>query len=264
MDGSILPGQVAVNPNGAYVYLAAHELLDPLGPFEPVFYGFRRDVDTGVLKQVQRLVGLVDVDNFDPFGTTGDVWAFDAAGRHLYVPKRSGKVALLARQDACGSAPLTGCEVVDASTLKVLEKPGPKDVLSWKWKGAAPLVAGDPTATTGFTLCLYDGSASPQPLVSNEVAPGGTCGTKPCWSAPVSGFKYGNKDGAPDGVTKLKLTTAAPGKIVVKGKGGGLPLLGLPYASPVTVQLLASNGECWEASYTAPVLSDATQYKATQ
>jgi hypothetical protein len=81
---------------------------------------------------------------------------------------------------------------------------------------------------------------------------------------PVSGFKYGNKDGAPDGVTTLKLTTAAPGKVVVKGKGGGLPPLGLPYASPVTVQLRATNGECWETVYTAPVLSDPTQYKATQ
>jgi hypothetical protein len=59
-------------------------------------------------------------------------------------------------------------------------------------------------------------------------------------------------------------TSVAPGRITVKGKGGGLPLLNLPYASPFTVQLLASNGECWQATYAAPVLRDASPYKATE
>ena len=52
--------------------------------------------------------------------------------------------------------------------------------------------------------------------------------------------------------------------LVVKGKGPWLPPIGLPYAAPVTVQLQASSGGCWEAQFATPTLSTSTLFKAKQ
>jgi hypothetical protein len=143
---------------------------------------------------------------------------------------------------------------------------GPRDLVAWKWKAPGAIVVGDPSAATELAFCVYDGSAAPQPIVSSLVEPGGTCGAKPCWAPNATGYKYVDKVGSPDGVTKVRLLTGTSGtaKIVLKGKGASLPPLQLPYATPVTVQLQASNGECWSAAYASPTISTAAQFKASQ
>ncbi len=170
----------------------------------------------------------------------------------------------------CGAAPASGCRrsiQPGKSSLLVKDKPlDTGDLLTWKWtKGAVTPQAdfGTPTTSTGYQLCIYDGGAN---LVSSSAIPAaGVCAGKACWTGNVSGFKYADKEGTPDGVTKLVLKQGlAPGKakIMLKGRGANLNLPALPLAEPVTVQLRNGDGVCWEAVYSAPPnKNDPTQFK---
>jgi hypothetical protein len=136
------------------------------------------------------------------------------------------------------------------------------DQITWKWlKGEATAVAdfGDPVNTDDYALCIYDESGPEPALLFGAVAPaGGTCAGKPCWTAAGAGFKYGNKEAVPDGLTGIKLKAGSAGKaaLQVKGKGEKLeswsagfpsPPLGLP----LRVQFQLSEGTCWETRHTA-------------
>jgi hypothetical protein len=126
----------------------------------------------------------------------------------------------------------------------------------WKWvKGTLTTKAdfGDPLASTGYQLCVYDGTST---LVSHAEAPaGGNCNSKrprPCWKESGTGFKYVDRDLTPDGLQKVQLKAGLDGKakILVKGKGDLLSLPPMPIQTlPVTVQLINDDGTCWEARY---------------
>src|SRR5258705_194027 len=61
------------------------------------------------------------------------------------------------------------------------------------------------SGTATYRVCVYDGTANPQPRMELDVPQGGTCGTKPCWKANgPNGVGYANKAGTPNGVTALK------------------------------------------------------------
>ena len=92
------------------------------------------------------------------------------------------------------------------------------------------------------------------------------CGTKPCWKAfGTIGFKYGDKTGTPDGLTKgvLKGGAAGTAKIQVKGAGTNLHLPTLPLMTPVRVQLRqSSSSACWEANYSMATTNTGSVFKA--
>jgi hypothetical protein len=54
---------------------------------------------------------------------------------------------------------------------------------------------------------------------------------------------------------------AGAARIKVTASGGNLPVLGLPPAPPLLVQLQASTGECWEARFSAPTANDGKVFK---
>ena len=94
---------------------------------------------------------------------------------------------------------------------------------------------------------------TPEIVNRTDVPPGGTCGTIPCWRAvgapslPV-GYKYLDKPGTSDGITKIKLKSVntKPARIGIRGKGANIPEpLPFPLTTPVEVQLQTSQGECW-------------------
>jgi cysteine-rich repeat protein len=174
--------------------------------------------------------------------------------------------------EPCGAAPRSGCRlpaVAKKSSLALTDKvPDAGDKLQWKWsKGTVSPLAdfGDPTTTSDYQLCIYDGA--PGPRVSAHVPAGGMCAGKPCWSAKPTGFAYKNKALTPDGISQITLKAglaSGVAKIAVKGQGTDLPMPALlPIAAPVRVQLInRENDVCWEAVYSALTKHDAVQLKA--
>jgi len=126
---------------------------------------------------------------------------------------------------------------------------------------------GDPTGATTLGICLYDASASSQPLIARKVLPGGTCGTKPCWKVVPGGYRYKNKLGSADGVTDVKLRVGGSGEIalLIKGKGASLDVPSLGFLTPVRLQLLASDAggvTCWESTFASAIKNEPTLFKA--
>lgn len=125
-----------------------------------------------------------------------------------------------------------------------------KDFLLRKWiKGAATDVTefGDPTSSSTYELCLYDGGG----LVASGTAPAGIA-----WTAKATGFKYRDKTSSPNGLetVTLKAGAAAKAKIIVRGKGLNLSMPNLEMlTSPLTVQLKRGGGSvCWGATFSFP------------
>jgi cysteine-rich repeat protein len=160
--------------------------------------------------------------------------------------------------------PAAGCRtpVQPGKALFILRDrvPDEKDQLQWTWsKGQAtdPTDFGDPTAADDYTLCVYDESGATPSVVLRALAPaGGVCGIgepKPCWKPTKKGYRYVDKALTPDGLLKLDLRAGIDGKakILAIGRGANLPMPVLPLATPLRVQLLAGNGQCWEAVYSA-------------
>jgi len=171
---------------------------------------------------------------------------------------------------SCPAEPDPGCRktiVPRKSSLKMLS--GAKASLQWKWgKGQATTLAdyGDLDSTDALTLCMYrTGGASPESLATFALPIAGTCAGKPCWKPTgTKGFKYGDKDLAVAGVSKISLKTGAQGKakFSVKAKGPGIPLPAMPVTDlPLVLQMFSTTGVCWEALF---VEEDAKKNDAAQ
>jgi len=169
--------------------------------------------------------------------------------------------------EVCGPTPVAGCrEPVQsgASQLSLVQKSNDRlDQLAWVWtQGAATTFSefGDPTAGASYALCVYDGSASPQPLI-NAAAPAGQS-----WTAPgTKSYRYQDRTGTPSGLLAGVLTAGTSGKarITIKGKGENLAVPVLPLTLPVTVQIRnAASGQCWSATYGVAKRNTATKFLA--
>jgi hypothetical protein len=66
----------------------------------------------------------------------------------------------------------------------------------------------------------------------------------------------------PDGVQNVALIGAggALRKAVLKGRGGPLPDIALPYVPPVVAQLQSSDGACVEGAFAVPRRNDASLF----
>ena len=67
-----------------------------------------------------------------------------------------------------------------------------------------------------------------------------------------------------DPLKRVKLTAGDAGKSVVSvvGKGANLAAQQPPYSGKVTVQLKASNGKCWDATYSSPTANRGGLFRA--
>jgi hypothetical protein len=159
---------------------------------------------------------------------------------------------------------VTGCQRAirpDGGKLTLTDRtPDKNDGVSWRWsRGAAvPRSAfGDPLTATSYRLCIYDG-ASALALEAGMPA-GGICNPKTkraCWRPVRKGFSYRNPDRAAGAIQSLDLREGLKddaARIALRGRG---PLLAMPsltsLALPLTVQLQATNGACWESLYSPP------------
>jgi len=176
----------------------------------------------------------------------------------------------------CGGAPLGGCKTALSGKsqlqIKLKASDPSRNQLKFKYnKGAATFDTefGDPVGgSPQYSLCVWDSSVDPQPLLEAQILPGGTCGTKPCWKAtPGKRLQYKNKGGNADGVEQVKIKAdGSPDKtqIQVKAKGASFAAPTLPLTTTVTAQFLVDDGgiTCWEVPMSTPTKNDAAQFKA--
>ncbi|MFN2427773.1 MAG: choice-of-anchor Q domain-containing protein [Candidatus Binatia bacterium] len=157
---------------------------------------------------------------------------------------------------ACGGSaePVAGCIEAGRGALDLRGR------LKWNWKGTGVAFAdfGDPAATTDYRLCVYDRGAGIASAVATTSSPaGGNCATRACWKMKAGkGFTYKDRDGTPEGITRLKVSVAASGaaslKVAAAGPALVLPSLPLDQDPDVVVQLLASGAGCWQTTLPAP------------
>jgi hypothetical protein len=189
------------------------------------------------------------------------VWDWTQFGSHYTVmgraePQNPSCPAVAA---GCPATPRTDCKeptihLKGKLTLRDTEN-DKSDALTWKWvRGEATTVPeiGDPLGSDSYAVCLYDGDDAL--LLAAVAPPGGTCGTKPCWKDLGGlGFRYVDKAASQAGVNKVLLKSGDPGKakVIVKGKGMGLPMPVLPPTLPLRAQLISTTGACWDAEFRA-------------
>jgi hypothetical protein len=144
---------------------------------------------------------------------------------------------------------------------------------SWKTRGGAAPDFGDPTVSTVYSLCVYDGaSGTPTLQMSATVPPAGTCINGPCWKPLGKGAATGNLrffdiDCHWDGISQIVLKQSQSGrvKLLVHGVGVGLRLPvpsgdALFQRDAVIVQLLTSDGGCWQSRYDPAPIIDRPDY----
>lgn len=170
----------------------------------------------------------------------------------------------------CPELPQTGCAQAQSTLLKISRgKTAKANQIKWNWKKGEELLLGDlgdPSDTTDYMLCMYDGSGGVPLGVSRLRVP-----ANDLWASKADkGWQYKEKAGVADGVRKASLRPGDAGKskISVLAKGVGTPL---PFAVDTTryfellpalqVQLINSDGECWEAAYT---IADAKKNEANK
>ena len=134
--------------------------------------------------------------------------------------------------------------------------------LTWKWaRGVQTLDFGDPTSTTDYAVCLYDGSGGSDSLIMTHLLPAGSG-----WTASPTGFRYADRTAAQSGIRSVKLKRGVDGRasIHVTGKGAGLPMTTLPLQQDpeVRVQFVSSDSGCWESHYSTNTVNDGISFKA--
>jgi hypothetical protein len=167
----------------------------------------------------------------------------------------------------CPVSPASGCQPAlsrkAAITLDRSSTPAKKK-FAWTWVSSGSVVTndfGDPTASTGYKLCVYDASGR---MMTATGPAGGICTGKPCWTLVKTGAKYSNKALTPDGILKISLKAGEIGKakIKVKGKGASLQLPGFPLDVPVQVQLRREDtGACWEGIFSSALVNTGAAFK---
>ncbi len=170
---------------------------------------------------------------------------------------------------SCSAAPRGGCVGAARSFVFVKDQANPsRRQITWRWREGTATVGdfGDPAATSGYALCVYDEAGGVPSLAVRAIAPaGGLCaGGSNCWKSiggatHPSGYRYRNTDLTPEGVFKLLLKGGDAGTASINFKAKGLPL-GLPgpvsaqqyftQDANVRVQLVRTDSTaCWEGVY---------------
>jgi cysteine-rich repeat protein len=131
--------------------------------------------------------------------------------------------------DCCSAACTlpTGCATGARAVLVVKDRSNPAaDAIVWKLAKGDELahgLLGDPTATTSYTLCVFDERSAGTSLAA-ALTVGPDAAT---WiDKNPNGYVYKDRDGTADGVRKVKIKPGVAGKskVLIKAKGAAVPL----------------------------------------
>jgi hypothetical protein len=104
---------------------------------------------------------------------------------------------------------------------------------------------GDPTASSGLTMCMVDTSGAALRLLASLDVPAGAG-----WAPSATGFNYRALGTAPGKITRVKLTSGNAGKIIAKGWTPKLRPGDLPVVTPVRIYIVRrDSGEGFSADF---------------
>ena len=126
---------------------------------------------------------------------------------------------------------------------------------------------GDPVASTGYLLCVYQSRAGVLEVASHARIPAGSCGAGRCWRSTRGGFGYRADGASSDGIQTMTLTERAerPTRIKLGGKGPALadPALPLVQDPTVVVELHRADAPaCWSATYGTSRINSTERFTA--
>ena len=158
--------------------------------------------------------------------------------------------------------PGAGCLVPQRSILVIRESTSTaKNKLVWKWlKGPADIAGyGDPSVSTEYALCVYDTSngGSVSRLAMQSIVPPGSIWHKLGGGTHIL-FRYKEHDATGQRKVLLKSLANNTGRIGFKAKGDRMspatPVGETLFSDDdaVVVQLISSEGKCWESRFAAP------------
>jgi 6-phosphogluconolactonase (cycloisomerase 2 family) len=236
------PSALQLSADGRTLYVAGETLVS-----------FARSPTTGRL-------GLLETKT--PLGPLTSVVA-TPDGEHVYATlplqffPASPMFAAFAPGFSGCSGPLAGCRTASGGKLRIVGS-GRKSV-SWKWTNGPATALGDfgqPDETTSYAFCVYDESGPTPTLLLRMLAPaGGLCAStsRPCWLETTE-FRYRDSFLTPEAIKTLRLRPGDAGmaRMILVGQGPLLEPAPQPFGLPVRAQLESSDGECWEATYSAP------------
>jgi cysteine-rich repeat protein len=177
----------------------------------------------------------------------------------------------------CAPAPVDGCIQSAAASATIDERKAGKEKVAIALKKIAeattlPDLGSPVSGTTRYAVCVY----GPGPALALDLRldrAGATCAGKPCWKAKgTTGFAYKDAAGAADGVTAMTAKSGAvsKGAIALAGANNAnqdetaLPTgaaAALSGATSATVQVVPTDGECFEADLGTVKKADGTQFK---
>jgi hypothetical protein len=174
---------------------------------------------------------------------------FDAsANRDVLARRLSGSLP------ECPETPVADCANDDGSTISLRDGGSDPSKITWKWSSAAG--PGDASADlTGYSICIYDGTGS---LVINAGAAAfAECRMGGCWSGKSGRYRFRDRSGEKFSVRTLSMRSGDVAKIRLKASGMGAPMSRMREMSvPLTVQLISTNGQCWQAGYNSMLMKE--------
>ena len=205
-------------------------------------------------------------DGFSAAGTACDIDSnvctedeCDGSGGCAFAQNLDCSDSSACTQDSCD--PITGCQYSGSPSVTCVtptravlrykdKSPDKGDKVVFVWKGGPALVSnmGDPLTTTAYELCVYD--ATGVQLAMN--VPPGTGWKLLGKPSNMKGYKFKDKTLANDGVklVLVKGSSLDKGKAKVVAKKENVPdTATLPFVFPVTAQIYADGGMCWQAEF---------------
>ena len=224
------------------------------------------EASTGSLRNIQTTNGLAPITRVDVGTVAGD-------------PPRG--IAFTPRPPpSCGCAPIEGCVPAGKASLTVVEKKPGREKLNLSLKKFVEETTkgsfGDPVASQSrYAVCIYDETATLVAGLAVDRAQD-TCGSKgkPCWGSKADkGYAYKDPDAAASGAKKIVALSgdAGKGKLLVRAANNdkksqtAMPVgiaAALENHGAAAVQVLVSEGRCYEASLDDVKKADGMRFKA--
>lgn len=212
--------------------------------------------------------GGATVTPFGPFGDTYLALLRQPDGKLVAVGRTASgsvqRIALARYHGACGDAPVVGCNVSNDKAVLLIKDDGVnagrrKVVFNWLKGNTDFADFGDPTASTNYEVCIFDGGGG---VLSLSAAAGESCVDEGCWSklgrpGNESGVRYLDRENPTrhDGLKKLlaKSSSAGKAKVALLARGTAIPSIRMDSALtyPVTAQVVNSEGKCWEQQFSS-------------